>query len=169
MINRVFYVYGGIVLITVRRYLKRLLRQAGELMKRLGRRLVAFGEDTVPRWSIELFHRCYLADAEFHFGMEVFRGPVYAAFILGNTLSFRLNWFARKVEPFGEWQYTHGAGILHLKVKNSSAPYKIETGDVWFTFDGGYAILYLGDPPRHPRQKLEFKGPEYTLRRFTYY
>ena len=165
--SRVLYVYGGIVLVVVRRCTKRLLRYAGELMKRLGRRLVALGEDSTPRWSIELFHHISTtaADAEFHIGTEVFRGPAYSAFILDDTLSFRLNWFAKRIEPFGRWEYTHGTGVLNLKVRGSSAPYEIETGDIWFTFDGGYAILYLGCP----RQRLEFKGPEYTLRAFTYY
>jgi hypothetical protein len=163
--KRVVHLYGGMALITLRREWRRWLRNFGERLKQVGRQLVTLGEDSTPRWSIELFHRCYLADAEFHFGTEIFRGPMYAAFATGGMLSFRLNWLAKRTDPYGEWEYPHGEGVLNLKLKDYSPPYEIETGDIWFTFNGGYAILYLGNP----RQSLEFKGPAYALRAFTYF
>lgn len=163
--KRVAYVYGGMLLIAIRRAWKRLLRSTGEYVKRISRRLITLGEDSTPRWSIDLFYRCYLADAEFHFGTEIFRGPMYAAFVSGTALSFRMNWLARKKNPLGKWDFQHGSGVLNLDIQDYSAPYKIETGDIWFTFTGGYAILYIGEP----RQSLEFKGTARILRTFSYF
>lgn len=131
----------------------------------MGRKLVIFGEDTTPRWSLELFHQCYLADAEFHFGFDIYRGPIRAASSNGETLFFVMNWLAKKTDPHGDWNYEHGAGKLKFKVKDHSPPYQLENGDIWFTFDGGYAVLFLSKPHVH----LEFKGPAYLLRWSTWF
>jgi hypothetical protein len=98
-------------------------------------------------------------------GLKVFRGPMYAAYAAGDTLSFRMNWLAEKATPLAEWDYSRGAGLLNLTLKGYSMPYELETGDIWFMFDGGYAILYLGKP----RQNLEFKGSPHTRRKYTYF
>lgn len=165
MKRRLLYVYGGAILIAIRRVARRLLRNTGEWLRRIARRLVALGEDSTPRWSIELFHRCYLADAEFHFGIRTFRGPMYAAYATVDTLSFRMNWLAERESPFGEWDYSRGGGVLNFNLVNHSPPRELPTGDIWFTFDGGWAILYLGVP----RESLEFKGALRILRTFTYF
>ena len=165
MNRRLIYVYYGAMMISVRRAWRHALRNAGESLRRLARRLIILGEDSTPRWTIELFHQCYLADAEFHMGTKVFRGPMYAAYTTGDTLSFRMNWLAEWTSPLSGWDYSRGAGLLNLNLHGHGAPHELETGDVWFTFDGGYAVLYLGAP----RQSLEFKGVKSTLRRFTYF
>ena len=165
MRRRLLYVYYGAVVISIRRAGKRMSRDISEWLKRVARRLAVLGEDSTPRWTMELFHRCYLADAEFQLGMKTVRGPMYAAYAVGNTLSFRMNWLAEKASPFSEWDFSRGTGILNLALKKPSTPYKLKDGDVWFTFKGGYAVLYVG----HPRKHLEFKGPPNTLRKHTYF
>lgn len=66
----------GLALILVARYAKRVVRKTGELMKAYGRKLEHLGDDITPRWSRELFYKCYLADAEVHFPGEVFAGRI---------------------------------------------------------------------------------------------
>jgi|GEM_PF-2080351 len=161
--KRVFYVFRAAVSIALRRTVRSILRGLGQEMKRLGRVLTAAGDDSTPRWTVELFHRCYLADAEFHIGLKVFRGPMVAVFCAGKTISFKMNWLAEKSGPLGNWAFPHGTGVINLKGYN--APRQIETGDIWFTFDNGYAILYLGKP----RQNLAFEAPHRILRTFTYF
>lgn len=165
MNKRLLYVYYGALILTIRRVWRRALRDVGERMRRVARRLVAHGEDSTPQWTIELFHRCYLADVEFHMGAKIFRGPMYAAYATRDTLSFRMNWLAEWTNLSGGWKYSRGAGILNLDLKGHGTPHELETGDIWFTFDGGYAILCLGNP----RENLEFKGACRTLRTFTYF
>lgn len=168
--KRHIYVYGGAALIATRRYVRRMLRESGEWMKRAGRRLVTLGEDTTPRWDI-IFHKCYASrpDAEFHIGMEVYRGPVYAAFSSGDgTVSFRMNWLAKRSDPHGDWKHCQrggGYGDGKLTLKKCGALHALPNGDTWFMFDGGHVILFLGEP----REQLAFEGPRYTLRRFTYF
>jgi len=164
-VKRLWYVYFGVFAIMFKRLLKRAVRYFGEFLKRFGRKLVAIGEDDSPRWDIELFRRCYneQADAEFHIGSEVYRGPMYAAFSAGNTVSFRMNWLAKKSATGGGWEYGHGTGFL--KLKGCGSPYKLGNGDAWFMFEGGYAVLFLGKP----KERLEFNGQERTLRTYTYF
>jgi len=88
---------------------------------------------------------------------------VYAVFSAGNIFSFRMNWLAQKSTSGGKWEYGRGTGVL--KLKGCSSPYKLENGDVWFMFDGGCAVLFLGKP----KVRLEFSSPERTLRVYTYF
>lgn len=166
--KRHMYVYGGMALIAARRAFRRGLRSLGEWMKRAGRALVAVGEDSTPRWSIELFHRCYLADAEFHIGMETYRGPVYAAWSDGKSVFFKMNWLATRTDPHGDWTFSqerggHGEGKLALR--GCGSPHALPNGDVWFMFEGGHGILFIGEP----QERLAFDGPRWTLRRYTYF
>ena len=97
---RLLYVYLGIFLVFLKRFSKHTLRNFGELLKRTGRRLVLLGEDEIPHWGLELLRRCYAEqpDAEFHVGDEVYRGPVYAAFLNSSgELVFRMNWMAKLI------------------------------------------------------------------------
>lgn len=161
--RRLMYVYAGVLVVLCLRGCKRVVRGLGEWMKIAGRKLVAWGIDNTPRWDLRLFHRCYLADAEFHLGMKVYRGPVYAAFHTGNSLEFKTNWSAHKSAMGGNWEYSHGAGIV--KLKRYGTPVELPTGDVWFMCEGGYAILFIGKP----RDRLKFEGVRRTIRAYTYF
>lgn len=66
----------GLTVIWMKRYAKTVVRKVGELMKVYGRRLEHLGDNVTPRWSIELFHKCYLADAEIHIDSNVFVGRI---------------------------------------------------------------------------------------------
>ena len=66
----------GLTVIWMTRYAKTVVRKVGELMKAYGRKLEHIGDDVTPRWSRELFHKCYLADAEIHIGSNVFVGRI---------------------------------------------------------------------------------------------
>lgn len=58
------------------RHAKKVVRKTGESMKSYGRKLEHLGDDITPRWSMELFHKCYLADAEIHIGPNVHLGRI---------------------------------------------------------------------------------------------
>lgn len=66
----------GLAIIWVTRYVKMAVRKLGESMKAYGRKLEHLGDDVTPRWSRELFYKCYLADAEIHIGSKVIIGRV---------------------------------------------------------------------------------------------
>lgn len=70
----------GLVIIWTARYAKTVVRNVGELMKVYGRKLEHLGDNITPRWSRELFHKCYLADAEIHIGSEIFLGHIDAIY-----------------------------------------------------------------------------------------
>ena len=152
-------VYYGVLLIMLRRAGRYCLRYLGGFAKKIGRRLVTWGEDSGHRFSIELFHRCYLADAEFHVGMDIYRGPMYATFSTGEELIFKLNWIALKKE-YWEW-----SGAFDFIIKNPGKPAELPSGDVWFMFEGGYAVLFIGKP----RGRLEFNNSVETPRVYSYF
>jgi len=77
---RKFRMFYGLVLIWVTRHAKRVVRKTGELMKVYGRKLEHLGDNITPRWSRELFHKCYLADAEIHQQGEIYAGPIDSIF-----------------------------------------------------------------------------------------
>ncbi len=66
----------GLVVIWITRYVKKAVRKVGEQMKVYGRKLEHLGDDITPRWSRELFYKCYLADAEIHIGSSVHIGRI---------------------------------------------------------------------------------------------
>ncbi|MEK7662180.1 MAG: hypothetical protein AAB355_01600 [Patescibacteria group bacterium] len=156
---RKFRLYANLCLIAFRRCGKYCLRKFGEFLKRTGRILVVWGGDTLPRWSLELFHRCYLADAEFHIGMDLYRGPMYAVGIRGNSLVFTLNWVASRRVTEKNWVY---GGAWSFRTKFYETPWSYNGGDICFFFDGGYAILFLGKP----REKLAFNGDKEIMRTY---
>ena len=161
--RRLLYVYAGVLFVFCLRACKRAIRNFGEWMKVTGRKFVAWGIDDTPRWDLRLFHHCYLADAELHLGMKVYRGPIYAAFQTRDSLEFRMNWLAHRSAIDENWDYSHGAGII--KLKGYGNPVELPNGDVWFTCDGGYAILFVGKP----QDSLKFHGVKETIRTYTYF
>ncbi len=66
----------GLVATCALRHVKKVVRKTGESMKAYGRKLEHLGDDITPRWSIELFYKCYLADAEIHIGSSVHIGRI---------------------------------------------------------------------------------------------
>src|SRR3989344_1271380 len=97
--RRLWYVYGGLILVLSIRMTKKVAWQVGEWFKRLGRKLVSWGADTNKKWSREIFLRCYLVDAEIHVDGKVYRGPVYAMyrdFRIKDILVLRFNWLAER-------------------------------------------------------------------------
>ena len=158
------YLYRVAFRAAIRRAMRRAARSAGAYLRNAGKLLLALDEGSSSRWTVELLRRCYLADAEFYAGAKTFRGPMYAAYVSGDTLSLSMNWLAEKGSLIEPWRYPHGGGIL--KLKRCGAPHLLETGDIWFTFDGGYAILYVGGARS---ERLLFEGPPNILRTFTYF
>lgn len=73
---RKFRMWYGLAIIRVTRYVKMAVRKIGESMKAYGRKLEHLGDDITPRWSMELFYKCYLADAEIHIGPRVIVGRI---------------------------------------------------------------------------------------------
>ncbi|MGB2580196.1 MAG: hypothetical protein WBC83_00710 [Minisyncoccia bacterium] len=73
---RKFRMWYGLAIIWVTRYVKMVVRKIGESMKTYGRKLEHMGDDVTPRWSRELFYKCYHADAEIHLGSKVIVGRV---------------------------------------------------------------------------------------------
>ena len=159
--KRRFNLYLGIAVIALRGRARKIVRAVGEWMKMLGRRLVLWGEDSTLRFSTELFCGCYLADVELHIGMHVYRGPMYTAYISGDKLFFKLNWVARQTAL--SWK--EEGGSCDFKLSGFGSPHKLDNGDVWFMFDDGYVILFLGTP----RERLDFKGADETPRIYTYF
>ncbi|MFZ2303926.1 MAG: hypothetical protein WAV98_04040 [Minisyncoccia bacterium] len=66
----------GLVIIWTSRYAKTVVRKVGELMKVYGRKLEHLGDNITPKWSRELFQKCYLADAEITIGSNIFAGRI---------------------------------------------------------------------------------------------
>lgn len=73
---RKFRMWYGLAIVWITRYVKMVIRKLGESMKAYGRKLEHLGDDVTPRWSRELFYKCYLADAEIHIGSRVVIGRV---------------------------------------------------------------------------------------------
>ena len=152
--------YLGIAIIALRFWAKRKMRELGQHLKTLGKRLELWGEDDALRWSIPLFHSCYLIDIELRTRHGIYRGPMYAAYLSGKEICFKLNWVAK--ETLLGWK---AEGARDFICSGFSAPRRLENGDIWFTYDGGHAILFLG----LPRNKLPFMGDEKTPRIYTYF
>jgi hypothetical protein len=83
-------------------------------------------------------------------------------FLTKDRLILSLDWFAER-EVFklaNPWEYRGQASFL---IKGYGRPVEItdkgdNTGDIWFSFEGGYAIIYLGNPLK----RLEFMGDPET-------
>lgn len=163
--RRFWDLYVSLVLILSIRRIKKTARQIGESLKRLGRKLVAWGADANQQWSRELFLRCYLIDAEVHVDGRVYRGPVRAMFRdfrIKDILVLRFNWLAVRDQFATVWEY---AGSCTYRIERYGKPMILENGDVYFGFVGGYAVLFLGKP----QSRLAFAGHAATPREFAWY
>lgn len=145
----------------------------GRSMRVLGKILVEWGSVETPRWTSELFRRAYMVDAEIHTDGFVYRGPLYAMyreFTNGEKLILSMNWVARRRET---GKYSPYSGSCSFCLSHFSEPHVIKAdsgdsraiGNVWFFFEGGWAVLYLGDPA----ENLLFQGKEDTLRVYSHY
>jgi hypothetical protein len=145
----------------------------GQWVKALGKRLVEWGAVETPRFTSEILRDIYMVDAEIHMNGCVFRGPLYAMYrqlIFGKALVLSMNWVAKRAEFGDTWTYS---GWCSFRLSGFGSPHFIKkdgkdnrgAGNLWFFFDGGYAIIYLSSP----RERLLFKGSEETPRVYSYY
>ncbi len=166
MLTRFLRVYYGVSMIWLLRMYKKALRKVGELMKVYGRRLLILGDDAEPNWSIELLLKCYLVEVEIHLPVEVYRGPVYALYhkFYGEkrSLIFKFNWIAKR-SNFSTASET--TGYCAFRIEDYGPPRVLPNGDVWFGFNGGYAVIFFGSRPN----QAVFSGGVETPRVYTYF
>ena len=136
-ISRSFYLYYGLAHIFAAHHIKKVVRRVGEWMKVQGRVLIAWGDDIMPRWTRELFQKCYLADIEVHSAGLVYTGCVDTIYqeycgkdnILvikckaPEVVEFRLSEYHAPV-PIKEggydciwFMYAHGHVVIHFKTR----------------------------------------------------
>ncbi len=145
----------------------------GRGMRSIGKVLVNWGSVETPRWTTELFRRAYMVDAEIHISGFVYRGPLYAMyreFVNGEKLILSMNWVARRSEV---GKYSPYSGSCSFCLSGFGEPHFIKgdsednraVGNVWFFFEGGWAVLYFGNP----KERLLFQGEKDTLRVYSHY
>lgn len=145
----------------------------GRGMRSIGKILVNWGSVETPRWTTDLLRRAHMVDAEIHMDGFVYRGPLYATyrqFTNGDKLVLSMNWVAEGTEWGGYFAYSGSRSFIlshfgepHL-IKGDSGDNRA-VGNVWFFFEGGWVVLYLGTPREH----LLFEGEEDTPRVYAYY
>lgn len=165
--------YIGLISVFFLRKIKILAYRFGEKLKQIGRVFSSWGELSVPRWDFTFFSEVLKrnrVEVEFQIGTKRFRGPafaIYRDFFSTDRLIFKLNWIAMKdsfaIGEKGVWNYS---GMCTFAIEKYSCPMKLPAGDVWFSFEGGYAIIFLG---RDPEPNLLFQGTSDTPRVFTYF
>jgi len=116
-------------------------------MKAYGRKLEHLGDDITPRWSRELFYKCYLADAEVHIGSDVFAGKVDSIYQeysgKDSVLVVRLKNLIRKQES---QQTNDMLGNNEFKLHGYGHPVVIKEAGcdcVWTSFDNGYLVIFF--------------------------
>jgi hypothetical protein len=147
---KVWYVYYGLAVIWTFRRIKSIVRHIGELMKVRGRALIAWGEDSIPQWSIELFCKCYLVDTEVHVSGEVYRGRIDSMhqkfsgkdkdLVLKLKSVTRRKKFASREEASEDREF---------KLGGYGSPVIIKEDDcdcIWFSFNKGYVAIYFRRP-----------------------
>jgi hypothetical protein len=165
MLRLLFVVYAGFALTMAIKLVKRIARDAAEIMRRSARALASWGAEDTTRWGAGIFIKCYMVDIELHVDSFVYRGPMYAMyrdFLHGDSMVIKLNWVAEKSAFGTPWSY---GGAFTFKLGGYGDPIKLPNGDFWFGFDGGYAVLCLGKP----KEKLCFFGTEETPRIYAYF
>lgn len=133
-ISRSFYVYFWLAHIFVTHHVKKIVRRFGEWMKVEGRVLVAWGDDVTPRWSRELFQKCYLANVEVHSAGLFYSGCIENIY----------------------QEYSGKDALLVIKCKVSEnvafklaeyrAPVPIKEGGydcIWFMYRDGYVVIHF--------------------------
>ena len=61
---RTLRMWYGLAVVWLERHIKKIIRKLGETMKTYGRKLEHIGDEITPKWSLKLFHKCLLAEAE---------------------------------------------------------------------------------------------------------
>lgn len=149
-IPRAWNVYYGLAVIWISRYKKRIFRELGEWMKIQGRELVARGEDSIPRWSRELFWKCYLVETEVHLSGEVYVGRMEAIYqkFAGKESMLVI----KLVSMTDEHNWPHQdetQEYLEIVLYGYGSPVIIKEDGydcVWFSFDKGYVAIYFSRP-----------------------
>lgn len=145
----------------------------GRLMRIVGKILIEWGSVETPKWTADLFRRAYMVDAEIHIGGFVYRGPLYAMyrhFSNKKKLVLSMNWVAERSELGKHFMYSGSRSFILSRfgephVTKGDSEDNRAVGDVWFFFEGGWAVLYLGTP----RERLSFQGEEDIPRVYSYY
>ena len=146
-IPRVWHLYYGIVIIWASRYIKRVVKKTGEQMKVVGRILVACGDETTPRWSREIFQKCYLADTEIHFGSEIFLGLIDAIYQEHSGKESELIVTLKK--GCKKKRFCEGVSVPNdreFRLKGYGKPVFIKEWGcdcLWTSFDGGYLAIFF--------------------------
>lgn len=123
------------------------VRKVGESMKVYGRKLEHLGDDITPRWSYELFHKCYLADAEIHIGSTVFIGRIDSIyqehFGKNSLLMVKLKAGTRKL---GIPSITEASEDCEFKLIGYGPPVIIKEDGydcIWTGHKNGYLAIFL--------------------------
>lgn len=176
--RKLLYFYRSMIVLAYVHARNYILWHFGEWMKRTGRILVSWGTDVNPRWSIEIFHRCYMVDAEINMGLKVYRGPIYAmgqGLFGKNRIILNFNWLASRsvFGPDDHWEFHHAgkmvlSGCSSPKIipeKDDKQNNDPDAGHVWFSFEGGYGTVFIGKN----RKYLKFEGGPSVIRKFTHF
>ncbi|MDB5244693.1 MAG: hypothetical protein JWN18_563 [Parcubacteria group bacterium] len=168
-LRRKLFLYGGLVVIRAIQVSKKRMVHQGQRLKSVGRKLEELGEDRTARWSRELLLRCHMRSVEFHMSGVIYRGPVYAVYqslINGDHLVFKCNWIGvSHIESIRATKQQDYCGSCAFRLSGCTGPVKLQNGDYYFGFDGGYGVLFLGSP----RLREEFLGEQETPREFAYF
>src|SRR3989339_1885006 len=87
----------------------------GRSMRAFGKVLVGWGSVETPRWTIDLFRRAHMSDAEIHIGGFVYRGPLYAMYrqlMNGEKLVLSMNWVAERSETGEYFAYSGSRSFI---------------------------------------------------------
>lgn len=137
----------GLAIIWVTRRTKSVVRKTGESMKVYGRKLEHLGDDITPRWSRELFYKCYLADAEIHLGSEIFLGHIDAIYQEFSGKESELIITLKKRTK--KWRFSEGASILNnreFRLKGYGQPVVINEWGcdcIWTGHSNGYLAIFF--------------------------
>ncbi len=145
--------YYGLAIVWMLRRMKSIIRYVGERMKACGRILVTWGEDSIPRWSIELFCKCYLADTEVHISGVTYRGrldSIHQKFS-GKAGKDRALILKLKAITCRKNFSSHDEEVedREFKLSEHGSPVIIKDGEwdcIWFSFNNGYTAIYIRRP-----------------------
>lgn len=144
---RKFMMWYGLVVILIVRQIKIVVRKSGEFLKVIGRKLEHLGDDITPRWSRELFHKCYLADAEIHFQGVVFMGRIEDVYQehsgKNSVLVIKLKGITKKI---GTAQVSELSENNEFRLTGYGPPVVIKEGNcdcVWTGHRNGYLAIFF--------------------------
>lgn len=144
---RKLMMWYGLAIIWVTRHVKKVVWKTGESMKSYGRKLEHFGDDITPKWSRELFYKCYLAYAEVHFPGEVFVGRIDTIYQepsgKNGVLVIRFKTATKKA---GTTRASEVSENCELKLTGCGPPVAIKENDcdcVWTGHGSGYLAIFF--------------------------